>query len=163
MRTILLVLSISLCLEMSAQQTRHAAYFELGGSAVLPSFNYERRLTDRWSGRLGVSFVEGETVEDTERTFIFPLTASWMSHPQLNHHLELGGGITIATGDSQDLYEIGDDDEKFSRVFGTAIIGYRYQKPEGGFLFRSALTPVVASGEVLPWLGVSFGYVWRRR
>lgn len=143
-----------------AQQARNAAYFELGGNAVVPSFNYERRFDERWFGRVGFSFVEGETVEDTERTFIVPLTASWITHPDSNHHFEAGGGVTIASGDRQELFEVSDDDETFSSAFATGIIGYRYQRPDGGFQFRSTLVPVIGGGDFLPWFGISFGYAW---
>jgi hypothetical protein len=141
-------------------QTRHAAYFELGGSAIAPSVNYERRLNENWYGRVGFSFITGETSEDTESTFIVPLTASWVSRPGANHHLEAGGGLTLIAGDSQDFYETLDDDEKFSAVVVTGIFGYRYQRPDGGFQFRSGLTPVIAEGGIYPWFHVSFGYAW---
>jgi len=143
-----------------AQAARNAAYVELGGSAVVPSINYERRLNERWAGRIGVSWVIGESGGHTDRTLIVPLTVSWISHPASNHHLELGGGITIAAGDRQDLYDLGGNDNQFSTVLATGIVGYRYQKPGRGFQFRAALTPVVTSGEILPWAGVSFGYAW---
>lgn len=149
-----------------AQETNNAVYFELGGSAIVPSVNYERRLTERWFGRIGVSVVTGESstsIGETESdtTFIVPLTGSWISRPEMNHHLELGGGVTIAAGDRQDLFEFGDaDDENFSTAFVTGIVGYRYQKPEGGFQFRAAFTPVAGGGDFLPWAGVSFGYAW---
>lgn len=142
-----------------AQNARNAAYLELGGSAVVPSVNYERRMTDAWYGRVGLSVVVGETETDSDTTWIVPLTASWVSRPTSNHHLELGGGITVAAGDRQDLYDF-DDDEDFSTILATGIVGYRYQKPDGGFQFRAAFTPVVGSGVAAPWAGVSFGYAW---
>ena len=140
--------------------SRNAAYFELGGSAVIPSINYERRFNDRWHGRLGFSVVTGETSDDSETTFVIPVTVSSVNRPDSNHHLELGGGLTLVTGDSQDLWETVDDDEKVSNVLVTGIAGYRYQKPEGGFQFRAVLTPVVGSGGAAPWFGLSFGYAW---
>ncbi len=161
---VLLLALLALPREASAQTARNAAYFELGGSAIIPSLNYERQFAARpardWYGRVGVSFVTSKTLEDTETTFIIPLTVSSVNRPAANHHLELGGGITIAAGDRQDLFESVDDDEQFSNVFITGILGYRYQKPAGRFQFRSVLTPVAGGGEILPWLGLSFGYAW---
>jgi hypothetical protein len=139
---------------------RQAAYFELGGSAVVPSINYERRLRGDWHGRVGFSVVTGETSEDTETTFVVPLTVSSVNRPEANHHLELGGGFTLVTGDSQDFWETVDDDEQVSNVFLTGIAGYRYQRPQGGFQFRAVLTPIIGSGVAAPWFGVSFGYAW---
>jgi hypothetical protein len=143
-----------------AQDASNAVYFELGGSAIIPSFNYERRLSERWFGRAGASLIEGESEEDTDVTYVFPLTASWVNRPAANHHLELGGGVTIAAGDRQNLFDGITEDETFSTLFVTGIVGYRYQKPAGGFQLRTVLTPVAGGGELLPWFGVSFGYAW---
>lgn len=164
-RLTLICLAASLALSFSAgaQTARNAAYFELGGSAVIPSLNYERRLSDRWHGRAGVSWVVGETEgeSDTDTTFVIPLTVSSVSRPASNHHLELGGGLTIATGDRQELFsDVSDEDETFSAVFVTGILGYRYQRPAGGFQFRAVFTPVAGGGDLLPWAGLSFGYAW---
>lgn len=154
------LLALAVLLVAADLRAQNAAYVELGGNAILPSINYERRINERWSGRAGLSYVVGETTEDTEHTLIIPLTLSWISHPSSKHHFEVGGGLTIVTGDSQDLFENVDDDEKFSKAFGTGILGYRYQKPDGGLIFRAGVTPLIGDGEVLPWLGVSVGYSW---
>ncbi|HUP66016.1 MAG TPA: hypothetical protein VM557_12140 [Thermoanaerobaculia bacterium] len=143
-----------------AQSARNAAYLELGGSAIGLSLNYERRFNERWAGRAGFSVVTGETSEDTETTLLFPLTASWLSHPASSHHMELGGGVTIVTGDSQDFFESFDDDVKRTSAFATGIIGYRYQKPGRGFQFRAMATPVAVSGDFGIWAGISLGYAW---
>ena len=146
--------------EARAQTSRHAAYVEIGGNAIVPSVNYERRLGERWHGRAGISFITGETSEDSESTFIFPFTVSSVNRPLSNHHFEWGGGLTFVTGDSQDLFETVDDDEKISNVLLTGILGYRYQKPDGGFQFRIAATPVLGDDLAAPWMGFSLGYAW---
>lgn len=160
--SILLIASLLLIASSgSAQEARNAAYFELGGSAVVPSFNYERRLNERWFGRVGASVITGETENDSDTTFVVPLTASYVTRPADNHHLEVGGGLTVSAGDEQDWYDFGDDDdEQFAAVFVTGLVGYRYQKPQGGFQFRAVFTPVMGGGDLLPWAGVSFGYAW---
>jgi hypothetical protein len=164
-RPALLLLALLLAPATLAQEARNAVHFELGGSAIVPSVNYERRLNTNWFGRAGLSVVTGQsdsaTDGDTATTFIVPLTASYVSRPSSSHHLELGGGVTIAGGDRQELYDFGDgEDEEFSTLFVTGIVGYRYQKPDGGFQFRAAFTPVAGGGDFLPWAGVSFGYAW---
>ncbi|HEY0142425.1 MAG TPA: hypothetical protein VGF48_16120 [Thermoanaerobaculia bacterium] len=146
-----------------AQDARNAVYFELGGSAIVPSFNYERRVSEAWFGRVGFSVITSETVEDsdTDTTIVIPITASWISHRAANHHLEAGGGLTVAAGDRQELFDsIDDEEDQFSAVIATGIIGYRYQKPDGGFQFRAVFTPLIGSGVAAPWAGVSFGYAW---
>jgi hypothetical protein len=163
MRTVAILLVLSPLLfssDLHAQTARNAAYFELGGSAIVPSINYERRLNERWFGRAGLSFVSSDSSSGTDRAFIVPLTVSSVSKPQGNHHLELGGGVTFAGGDRQDLFDSAGSDGTFSTVILTGIVGYRYQKPGGGFQFRSVFTPVAGGGDFLPWVGVSFGYAW---
>jgi len=163
MRTLPILLVLSSLLfsaDLHAQTARNAAYFELGGSAIVPSINYERRLNEHWFGRAGLSYVSSESSSRTDRTFIVPLTISSITKPQGNHHLELGGGVTFAGGDRQELFDSADSDATFSTVIVTGIVGYRYQKPDGGFQFRSVFTPVAGGGDFLPWFGVSFGYAW---
>ena len=74
--------------------------------------------------------------------------------------MELGGGVTLVLGDSLDLWDSFDDDEKVTDAFLTGIVGYRYQKPAGGFQFRAVLTPVLGEEGGGLWGGVSFGYAW---
>ena len=155
-----LLVSLLAASDASAQPPRNGAYFELGGSAVGASFNYERRLGDRWLGRAGISWVSGDSGDDTDTTFLVPLTVSSVNRPASSHHLELGGGITVIAGDRQDLWGAFDDDEKVSTALLTGIVGYRYQKPAGGFQFRAAFTPLLGEGGFAPWAGVSFGYAW---
>lgn len=56
-----------------------------------------------------------------------------------NHHFETVGGLFLG-------------DDEFDGLFGLAIfdLGYRYQKPEGGFIFRGKIGVV--------GIGISLGY-----
>ena len=151
----LLVTSSSL-----AQEARNAAYFELGGSALVASVNYERRFTNGLAGRAGFLVASTEGESNTDTTFVFPLTLSKITNPAGSHHFEYGGGVTIATGDRQDFYETAKDDGTFSTAVLTGIAGYRYQKPGRGVVFRATFTPFIGGGDFLPWAGVSVGYAW---
>jgi hypothetical protein len=83
------------------------------------------------------------------------------------HHLELGVGITPHLATSLDFNsETLELEDKV--VFGSLIplrIGYRYQKPEGGFFFRVGYSPFfnVPIGGREDWVftpvfaGISFG------
>lgn len=158
----MLVLAVIACVIAPAAraQSRNAAYGEIGGNGIIPTVNYERRFNERWYGRIGLGVAFAYTEDESDTAFAIPLTASWVNRPESNHHLELGGGITVVAGDRQDLFDYGNNDEEFSTVSMTAIVGYRYQKPDGGFLFRAAFTPVAGGGYLLPWAGISFGYAW---
>lgn len=158
MRIATLLLSLAIAASASAQG-RNVAYFELGGNAIVPSVNYERQLSERLFGRIGLTLVSGTHSDgDTELTFGFPVMLNYVSHPAGRHHFEAGAGFTYITGDAQDLF--GEDDESISNFVGTATIGYRYQKPGRGLVFRAGFTPVFDESEAFPWGGLSLGYRW---
>lgn len=158
MRTAALFLSLALSASAVAQ-ARNAGYLEIGGNAVAPSFNYERQFSERWYGRVGFTVVVGEESDgDDDVTYGFPVMIGGISNPAGNHHFESAGGLLFITGDSQDLFD--DEDQPLSTVAGTATLGYRYQKPSRGFVFRAGFTPIFHDGGILPWAGISFGYRW---
>jgi hypothetical protein len=157
---LLLLLSVLFAIPVLAQ-TRHAVYGELGGAGILPTFNYERRLTDRVAARIGAGFIVGEDSDGEEDfTMVFPLAASYISHPQANHHFEAGGGILFVVGDAQDFGPGDDEEEKISNVGISGLLGYRYQRPERSFVFRTGVTPFYYDGEAFPFIGLSFGWAW---
>jgi hypothetical protein len=160
MRTSIALLALLFTFEARAQSS---IYGELGGSAVVPSVNYDRHIgkSNRMLGRIGITAVVGSSQNDTQTTLVVPLTVSWITHPEANHHLEAGGGVTLVAGDEQELFEVGNGDEQFNTTFVTGMIGYRYQKPKGGFMFRATITPLRAPGTIpFPWVGFSFGKSW---
>lgn len=161
-RALLIVAAVvTVAIPAQAQSAGNSAYFEVGGSAAIPSINYERNLRGPWWGRIGFSVATAESSSGSDTTFVVPLTFSHVNHPEGNHHLEIGGGLTVSFGDEQDWYDFEDDeDEDFAALFATGIVGYRYQRPEGGFQFRAVFTPFVGEPGFYPWGGVSFGYSW---
>jgi hypothetical protein len=152
---VLLVVAASLPL-----QAQHAAYAEIGGSGIIPTVNYERRFSPNFAAHIGLGVVSAsESGGDTDVTVALPLVGSYISHPQSNHHFEAGGGLLFVFGDAQD-FDAFDEDDSVSNVAVTGLAGYRYQKPDRGFVFRATVTPVVYDGGVAPWAGLSFGYAW---
>jgi hypothetical protein len=82
-----------------------------------------------------------------------------------NHHFELGMGV-MPVAEKTYLTPMGSE-ELMWNVFLTGRVGYRYQKPDGKFLFRAGLTPVgeyswragdLTSMNVHFLPGLSFGY-----
>ena len=160
MRTALVVLFLSIA-TLAPAQGRNVVYGEIGGNGIAPTINYERQFGDRLFGRAGLGVVYGESSSgDSDTTFVIPLMLNYLSHPAGNHHFELGGGFTLVTGESQDFFDDVDEDETISNLVGTATIGYRFQRPVRGFVFKAGITPVFVESEVFPWGGVSFGYRW---
>ncbi len=130
---------------------RNSVYLELAGNAGRYAFNYGRLIYQKGAfmviGSVGFSLwqdryrVEGSTIWYP----VLPLEFSALIGRR-KHHLEFGLGITPYL-----LPEI-----NFSSVSGTFVqtkgpnfvrtivpirVGYRYQKPEGGFFFRVGYTP----------------------
>jgi hypothetical protein len=160
MRIVTFFLVCLLSLTAVAQQARNAAYFELGGNAIAPSVNYERQFTERWYGRVGLTVVSSsESGGDSDTTYGIPVMVGTFTRPAGNHHFETAAGLLFITGDSQDFFD-DEDDEEINNVAGTITLGYRYQKPGRGFVFRAGFTPIFDTSGILPWAGVSFGYAW---
>ena len=149
---------------------KNAIYLDIGGNAGQYAFTYGRLITQKNAlkvmGSVGFSLwadrVDGSTVFNPA----VPLELSGLIGNG-NHHLELGLGVTPHLATSLDFNpETSELEDKV--VFGSLIplrIGYRYQKPEGGFFFRVGYTPffTVPLGGKEDWVftpifaGVSFG------
>jgi hypothetical protein len=147
--------SFALVNETKAQSVdaNNAIYLELGGNGLIYSLNYDYRFNTDWSARAGVMYLP---IEDVTLTIV-PIIANYLYGN--NHMLEIGAGIAYV-GISFET----DDDEFFSfsgsGVVGTGTFGYRYQKVDGGFVFRAGITPIFGAGGFLPWAGLSLGYAF---
>ncbi|MDN3687647.1 hypothetical protein [Cyclobacterium jeungdonense] len=128
---------------------KQAVYLEVGGNAGRYAFNYGRIFYQKGKLKLnasaGFSMFHHRLNAKTTWLPVVPLEISAF-YGKSNHHLELGMGVT-----SYLTRSIGFNSETFQTidkvVFDAAIplrIGYRYQKPEGGFFFRVGYTPFLA-------------------
>ncbi|XQP84096.1 MAG: hypothetical protein ACOJUL_13940 [Candidatus Pollutiaquabacter aromativorans] len=73
------------------------------------------------------------------------------------HHIEIGLGYGLAYMSTNKVYQSGNFD------FFTGKLGYRFQKPEGNFVFKIAFTPnlLLQGGQSIDyglWGGILFGY-----
>lgn len=157
--------------EAATFAAKNAFYLEIGGSSGIYAVNYSRIFHQK--GKLKLNASGGLSMWPNEKTDsktiwlpAIPLEVSAL-YGKSNNHLELGFGITsyldkILAIDSE-TFELSD-----KVVFGAVIpvrIGYRYQKPEGGFFFRIGYTPLfnvpVRAGKSWSFnpyhAGVSFG------
>lgn len=150
---------------LAAQATpENAIYVELLGSGGLYSLNYERRIG---TARARVGF-SNWTVDDLfgagkDRYTVLPLTVSHVAGSG-NHHLESGGGVTIGHTAFSSSFDGSRTSSGFVSL--TGLLGYRYQKPASGFIFRAVLTPFYGFGReqvaypdqgFFPSFGISFG------
>ena len=174
-------------LESQTQLSDEAVYLEAFGISGLYSINYERMLLQQepiaLAGRVGGTFtpkLSGLT-DDLFGPGI-PLEINFLYGQ--SHHLELGAGISMnyvfyrpdgpvgvrSIGNDEFEY-IYDDPDEFFIGWASVRVGYRYQKPGSGLLFRLGFTPLLPFGgyedteldfekTVVPMGGISFGYAF---
>ena len=149
---------------------KNIVYLELGGNAGQYAFTYGRVFHQKGKLKLsasaGFSMWYQGSISNTRWLPAIPVELTAF-YGKSNHHLELGAGVTSYLDSIIDF-----DEETFETndkvVFSGFIpvrIGYRYQKPEGGFFFRVAYTPIIdfpsrtgGNWSFNPyWAGLSFG------
>ncbi len=136
---------------------RNTVYFEVFGQGLYNSFSYDRLY--RLDKKVKTSFTAGLTLIPARELFVLGAPVSYnFIFGQKNHHLELGLGFTLMylregrvnasegytdqNGVNQTYNYLGHSNNFYS--FFTPKIGYRFQKPTGGFFMRVALTPPIA-------------------
>jgi hypothetical protein len=168
-RRIMIKLIISICTIMTFQNinaqdnynnnkiSKNSIYFELLGSAgYLYNISYDRIVLTKGKNHISTGLGFQYT------PFSSKLTNNPVSSlsPQINyfygikHHFETGLGLVYYFNSSDLDIPI--------------RIGYRFQKPEGGLLFKVALTPLLTKsypifGEgllLIPWGGIAIGWTF---
>lgn len=156
--TFLLVLTLGLDgntqTESEALSAKNAVYIEVGGNAGWYSLNYGRIFYQKGmlklSGSAGFSMWRHNT---SDQPYNISKTIYWLPTLPLEisaffgkskHHLEIGTGITpnLSVTVRRDPDFLRSSDKVYLNAFIPLRLGYRYQKPEGGFFFRVAYTPV---------------------
>ncbi len=177
--SLLLILVFALAISFGARaQTetetftaKNAIYLEVGGSSGRYAINYSKIFHQKGKLKLnasaGFSMWRNEKLDSrTSWLPVIPLEVTAF-YGKSNHHLEMGFGFTSFLGTSLDLVS-GTFEFRDKVVFGAFIplrVGYRYQKPEGGFFFRVGYSPIIdfpprtgGNWSFNPyWAGVSFG------
>ncbi|MFL0684207.1 MAG: hypothetical protein ACJLTB_13450 [Algoriphagus aquaeductus] len=174
---LVLVFALSISIGARAQNeaenitAKNAVYLEVGGSSGIYAINYSKIFHQKGKLKLnasaGFSMLPNEKIDS--KTIWLPAIPIEVSalYGKSNHHLEMGFGFTSyldkTTAIDSETFELSDE-----VVFGAVIpvrIGYRYQKPEGGFFFRVGYTPLfnvpVRAGKSWSFnpyhAGISFG------
>ncbi len=139
------------------QSHPNSVYVELLGNGGLYSINYDRLFTETIGGRIGFMYFSSDRgliiLTDVE-LFLFPVMLNFFLGSG-NHRLELGVGPVFGTA-SAGIF--GSETTSGSGIFGTAVIGYRYQSTRGGLVFKIGFTPLIGAGEFKPWGGMSIGF-----
>jgi hypothetical protein len=161
--------------EEDQERTAHdAVYLEGLGPGLLYSVNIERSFGD-FAPRIGFGYVSlsvsaggvdanGQPVTSTASAsfYTIPITLSYLGIGSKKHMLELGAGATImhagAGVSTIDASSSQTANGGITTVLPVAIVGYRYQPPQGGFFFKGGISPIIAgSTAVLPWPYIALG------
>ncbi|MBC6368054.1 hypothetical protein [Algoriphagus sp. AK58] len=150
---------------------KHAVYLEVGGSSGRYAINYSKIFHQ--NGKLKLNASAGFSMWRNElkdfKTIWLPVVPLEVSalYGKSKHHLEMGFGFTSLL--DRGLEFKSESLELKDRVAIDAFIplrvGYRYQKPDGGFFFRIGYTPIInfpprtgGNWSFYPYhVGISFG------
>ncbi len=134
-------------------QSRQSVYAELLGNGLIFSFNYDTRFHNKPDG-IGARIGLGYAGKQDEGILLIPVQLNWLLGKN-GRYFEIGAGATFASGNS-DIF-----DEDFGKFIGTMTFGYRRQPLDGGFMWKIAITPVIADGFFWPYYGgLALGYAF---
>jgi hypothetical protein len=133
---------ISVIAQRSSSYSKINLYGELGGPAFFLSGNLERLFPVRKSltasGRIGLGIFPDISFYGEGVYPVVPISGSLFFGNRLA--LEVGGGFSVAFFNGiEDVFGNKDGVIKWFNPF----LGFRYQKPHKGFLFRLGYTPMV--------------------
>src|SRR5688572_18200281 len=120
-------------------EARNAVYLEMGGNAFVYSLNYERIFFPKHLIKLGARAGIGLLPKNNLTTSypIVPLEVIALTGRR-KHHFETGIGLTPFVGYITYDGAVGSDYKREKLQAATTFrFGYRYQKPEGGFMLRA--------------------------
>ena len=143
-------------------------YAEGLGPGFLYSLNLDHIVGD-FAVRVGFSYLSltvtstssSGSATDTGSLLLVPITVSYLGIGSKKNMLELGAGATIIhvhAGASLFGFNSSNESASASATTATAValIGYRLQPPDGGFMLRVGLSPIFGSGFViaLPYIAL---------
>jgi hypothetical protein len=127
---------------------KNAIYLEVGGSSGRYAVNYSKIFHQKGklklNGSAGFSMWRDKLNSKTTWLPVIPLEVTAF-YGKSNHHLEMGFGVTSYLGRTLERIS-GTFELREILVYDAFIplrVGYRYQKPEGGFFFRVGYTPII--------------------
>ena len=137
---------------------QNQVYLELGGCGLTYTINYERLLSENFALRGGIGITPGWFLFDGA-IFTIPVTGSYLIGNGFSK-LELGLGATYLTTTDIEVFGLLPAGSS-SLIAFDGIIGYRGGRPQGGFIFRIAFSPMYSpefDPEFIPYGLISFGF-----
>ncbi|KEO72441.1 hypothetical protein [Anditalea andensis] len=176
---IIVLFSLNFLAAHAQEVATQSVYVELGGAGLPYSINYDFRFDrskiDSWGLRAGAG---GWAIKDGNYSSTNILTIPVQVTRLLGkkkHYFEVGGGATFVRyrhsytpwGQSGSTLETTNnwnfilDMGETPTIIGTLNLGYRRIPTDGGFTFRTNLTPIFNHNGFWPlWVGISFGYAF---
>jgi hypothetical protein len=153
----------------STSISKNTVYVELLGNAGIYSINYDRIILEekrlKISGSIGISYIPPSIRYN--HTFIYPAEINFLYGRK--NYLELSIGYSLLLNlYKEDIFMVYD-------IYSYPVlrIGYRFQKPNGGFFFRTGfLLYLVKNGFTIDysnysnnktWIGAGFGYTFKNK
>lgn len=142
--------------------SHNTVYGEFLGRGGFYSINYDRLFVVKEKTKISLSV--GFSTLNNFRIHYYPIGLSVLLGNK--HHLEFGPGITVVEG------EFGTADFKSVeyQIYSsyTFLLGYRFQKKEGGLMFRPSYlvgfsSNDVADRDIYHWLGFAIGYTFKNK
>jgi hypothetical protein len=140
----------------------NSVFLEAGGYGGYGSINYERGFFRfkkfTISASVGISTMKIMDYRDKiNPNLIIPIAAHICYG--FRHKAEIGFGNTFI---NEVRYGTIDTPKRISVNHGNMHIGYRFQKDEGGVLFRIGYTPLLENyATIRHWAGISIGYTFK--
>ncbi len=150
-----IILNLTLVIHTYSQSItkKNSIYLELGGNAFLYSVNYDRLIT--LSNHIKIAPRVGFTYRPTGvysryDDFIIPLEINtlWAKRKEIKSFVEVGFGLSLFAmkDDYIDINNNYIESVKLARV-SILRLGFRYQKPTGGFMYRAGVLIPVTQDE----------------
>ena len=140
----------------------NSLYIEGLGPGFFYSFNYDRIISDI-ALRVGFGYISISAGTNTTNGHAYwlaiPFDVNYIGIGSKKHIFEIGGGgtvLAIGAGGSS-LGVDSNANESATYFFGHLIAGYRLQPPEGGFMLRTGISPIIGHGVFLPWPYIALG------
>ncbi|NEU09776.1 hypothetical protein GZH53_15725 [Flavihumibacter sp. R14] len=133
---------------------KKAIFFELLGSGMLYSLNYDFRLKPNSNQGFGLRVGLGKGTYTSNETFGSRYTTLPVNFNYIlgNKRSGLEAGVSFTPEFSFQRF---DDQFNFYSILN---LGYRYQPINSGLLFRLAYTPILIGERSHPPIGISVGY-----
>ncbi len=171
-KIIVIVTFISLCISANAQdaptednsiEAKNTISISFGGSGIFFSAIYERFVMIKEPYKIGVKGGIGSSLSTVlfPHEFNFSAGTSFL-YGRHKHHLEIGTSVTSYILEQYNYAEAKTSHElKFLFVPSAC---YRYQNPQGGFVGRIGISPVIHFNSVTnsftPWIDASLGWAF---